>query len=289
MPELPEVEMVRRSLRRFRLRAPVTRVWRSRLALRTGEAWSRSKERVQRLKGWRPGEVDRRGKYLMMRFHREEMAESCLLLHLGMSGHVEVCDADEALEDHTHLRIFFDDDRELRFVDPRRFGGVRFDARGRIEGSHPISSLGPEPLDRGFTGLLLAAQAKGSRRVIRDVLLDQRVVAGLGNIYVLEALYEAGIHPATKASRLRASAWERIATASTGALRRGIENKGTTLQDYRDASGATGTHQHALRVYGRGGDACDRCGATLDAWMMGNRTAVRCPAEQPVVRGRWVS
>ncbi|MGB1698621.1 MAG: bifunctional DNA-formamidopyrimidine glycosylase/DNA-(apurinic or apyrimidinic site) lyase [Nannocystaceae bacterium] len=289
MPELPEVEMVRRSLRRFRLKSPVVRVWRSRFNLRTGEAWTRRKERVRQLKGWRPGDVDRRGKYLLFNFYREDAEHGCLLIHLGMSGHVEVCGVEEALEDHTHLRVLFEDERELRFVDPRRFGGVRFDLRRRIEGSHPISALGPEPLDRGFDGEVLAARAAGSRRTIRDVLLDQRVVAGLGNIYVLEALYEAGIHPATKASRLQSTAWERIAAASRRALQRGIEHKGTTLRDYRDASGETGTHQDALRVYGRGGAPCLRCGAILDAWMMGGRTAVRCPKEQPTVRGRWVS
>lgn len=281
--------MVRRSLRRFRLRATVRRVWRSRWSLRTGAAWERSNERVQGLKGWQPGEVDRRGKYLLMRFHREAREESCLLIHLGMSGHVEVCGLDAPLEPHTHLRVFFEDDRELRFVDPRRFGGVRFDLRDRVEASPPIAALGPEPLDGGFDGEVLATQARGSRRVIRDVLLDQTVVAGLGNIYVLEALYEAGIHPATKASRLRAPAWERIARAARAALRRGIENKGTTLRDYRDASGASGSHQHALKVYGRGGDRCLGCGEVLEGWMMGGRTTVRCPREQPVVRGRWVS
>lgn len=281
--------MVRRSLRRFRLRAPVSRVWRSRLQLRTGEAWRGSKEGVQRLKGWSPGQVGRRGKYLLMEFNREGSAESCLLIHLGMSGRVVVCGAAAPLEEHTHLRVFFDDDRELRFVDPRRFGGVKFDLRARIDAALPISALGPEPLDRGFNGETLAVRAGKSRRVIRDVLLDQTVVAGLGNIYVLEALYEAGIHPATKASRLRASAWERIALASTQALRRGIENKGTTLRDYRDASGAPGTHQNMLQVYGRGGEVCDSCGHILHAWMMGGRTAVRCPHEQPTVLGRWVS
>lgn len=288
MPELPEVEMVRRSLARFRLRAPVAGVWRSRLPLRTGHAWRRENEKVRGMRGWTPGSLDRRGKYILWNFTRGDAPERALLVHLGMSGHVAVVNTDAALAPHTHLRVRFADDREFRFIDPRRFGGVRFAPRAQLEREPPVGDLGPEPLDRGFDGATLAARAARSRRIIRDVLLDQAVVAGLGNIYVLEALFEAGVHPMTRASRLRPTAWDRVAVACRNALRSGLAHKGTTLRDYRDASGAQGTHQHALMVYGREGAPCRRCGATVEAWMLGGRTAYRCPNAQPMVRGRWV-
>ena len=289
MPELPEVEMVRRSMEALVLRARVGRVWRSRFALRTGVAWARRTERVRAMVGASPGSVRRRGKYLLWELRRPERAHAeALLIHLGMSGRVQVVPAGAELEAHTHLRVFMEDERELRFVDPRRFGGVRFGRLERLLEAPPLGTLGPEPLDVDFDGASLQARAGKSRRMLRDLLLDQSVVAGMGNIYVLEALFDAGLHPETRASRLRPSAWDRLARACAAALRRGIEHGGTTLRDYRDARGEAGSHQHALMVYGRGGSACHRCGAALEAWMLGGRTAVRCPRAQPVVRGRWV-
>lgn len=289
MPELPEVEMVRRSLEALSLTARVGRVWRSSYDLRTGAAWARRTERVRAMVGASPGAVRRRGKYLLWelrRPHREQ--KEALLIHLGMSGRVQVVAAGAEVEAHTHLRVFMEDERELRFVDPRRFGGVRFGRLDALLGTPPLGSLGPEPLEPEFDGPMLSERAGESRRMLRDLLLDQSVIAGMGNIYVLEALFDAGLHPETRASRLRPTAWDRLARACAAALRRGIAHGGTTLRDYRDARGEAGSHQHALMVYGRGGEACHRCGATLEAWTLGGRTAVRCPRAQPVVRGRWV-
>jgi formamidopyrimidine-DNA glycosylase len=141
----------------------------------------------------------------------------------------------------------------------------------------PLCELGPEPLWRGFDGQLLAAAAGDSKRAIRDVLLDQRVVAGVGNIYVSEALFLAGVHPLVRASRLRESAWDRVADAVRSVLAKGIANKGTTLRDYRGTGDETGSNQDALLVYGRAGEACSKCGTNLVGFVHGGRSGVLCP------------
>ncbi len=284
MPELPEVEQVVRSLAAANVTARVGRVWRSELALRTGEAWRRELERSEDLRGRTPGRPGRRGKYILWPFGSVR-----LLLHLGMSGRVDLVRRAEQVAPHTHLRLEFADGRSLRFVDPRRFGGFNVAPAAQQDERPPLSDLGPEPLTDDFDGTALASRLRGSARTIRDGLLDQRVVAGLGNIYVNEALFDAGLHPQLRARRLRDSAWERLARSVVVVLQRGLDNGGTTLRDYRDASGKRGRNQDRLWVYGRAGQPCRRCRATLEGFVIGGRSGVRCPACQPRPRTRFVS
>ena len=283
MPELPEVECVRRGLQRARLRAPVREIWRSKKPLRIGATWR--VENLDALAGATPSRVGRRGKYILWDFGSGARSPA-LLVHLGMTGRLRVVVKGTARLPHTHIVLRFEDDREVHFVDPRRFGGVRAGARSLLLAEPPLCELGPEPLDDGFDGEVLAAAAGDSKRAIRDVLLDQSVVAGVGNIYVSEALFEAGVHPLVSARRLRPSAWARVAASVRSVLTRGIENGGTTLRDYRGTGDDPGSNQDALHVYGRGGEPCSRCGSTLIAFVHGGRSGAFCPRCQPRPRGR---
>lgn len=288
MPELPEVESVRRGLARARLRAPLTGIWRSDKPLRIGATWRN--EQLELLSGRVPARVTRRGKYLVWEFAdpAKKTPDVGLLIHLGMTGRVLVQQPDEPQVEHTHLRLDFADGRQVRFVDPRRFGGLRTDTLEALHATAPLHELGPEPLGGKLTGASLAEAAGRSRRCIRDVLLDQSIIAGVGNIYALEALFEAGIDPRSSARRLRSTAWDRIADAVVRVLEQGIENGGTTIRDYQDASGAQGRNQTALWVYGRAEQPCRRCQTTLEGFVLGGRGAVRCPTCQPRPPGGWV-
>ena len=285
MPELPEVESVRRGLVRARLRAKVTELWRSRSPLRIGAAWR--EERLDCLVGATPGAVERRGKYIVWHFRGDDDAhELGLVVHLGMSGRFGLARRDRPQAPHTHFILRFDDDREVRLVDPRRFGGLRAGRLADLRRSSPLDELGPEPLSAAFDGRVLEERARASTRALRDVLLDQHVVAGVGNIYAVEALHLAGLHPLLPAARLRSSAWDRLASAVQSVLRHAIDNGGTTLRDFRDVSGRSGRHQDELRVYGRAGEACPGCGTVLRGFVHGGRSGVFCPREQARPRGR---
>ncbi|MEZ4428888.1 MAG: bifunctional DNA-formamidopyrimidine glycosylase/DNA-(apurinic or apyrimidinic site) lyase [Nannocystaceae bacterium] len=284
MPELPEVESVRRGLVDARVTAPVVSLYRSQKPLRIGAAWRR--ENLRALIGARPGALERRGKYIVWRFTGDSPLG--LLIHLGMSGRCGIAREDERRAAHTHLALGFADGRQLRFVDPRRFGGLRVDALDRLWSSPPLSELGVEPLDEGFDGAALERALGSSARALRDALLDQRAVAGVGNIYAVEALFEAGLHPLLAARRLRSSAWERLAAALVTVLRRGIDNGGTTLKDFRNVVGEVGRNQDDLRVYGRADAPCPKCGGALQGFVHGGRSGAFCPVDQPRPRGRWV-
>jgi formamidopyrimidine-DNA glycosylase len=273
MPELPEVESVRRGLMAARISAPIAAVWRSEHALRmSGD--------LAALIGARPGAVGRRGKYLLWEMDAAGEALG-LLLHLGMSGRFGVASPSDPRVKHTHFVLRLEDDRELRFVDPRRFGGFLVGAAATLQGQPPLAGLGPEPLDAGFDGALLAARLGASERCLRDALLDQRAVAGVGNIYAVEALFLAGLHPLTPARSLRASAWARLAEALQHVLNQGIASGGTTLKDFRNVTGEVGRGQDDLKVYGREGEPCPRCGQALRGFVHGGRSGVFCPSDQP--------
>jgi formamidopyrimidine-DNA glycosylase len=262
-------------------------VWRSEATLRIGT--SRGAEQLEQLVGHTPGPVFRRGKYLLWQFDRGdgtgEGPPLGLLVHLGMSGRFGLAQAGQAHASHTHFVLGFDDGREVRLVDPRRFGALRVASLEALRSQPPVGMLGPEPLDRGFDGAQLAARARRSRRPLREVLLDQHVVAGIGNIYAVEACHLAGIHPLVGAHRLRDSAWDRLAVALRDVLQHAIRNGGTTLRDFRDVSGHAGRNQDELAVYGRAGQPCPRCATVLVGFVNAGRSGVFCPQDQPRPRG----
>jgi formamidopyrimidine-DNA glycosylase len=282
MPELPEVECVRRGLCAARLGAAVTGVWRSRFPLRIGARWSRASENLKCLLGAVPGPVRRRGKFLVWRFSppRGGPPDRALVLHLGMTGVCEVAEHGQARAPHTHLIVRMEDGRDLRFRDARRFGGLHADTLLRLRAFPPLVALGPEPLSRRFDGDALARGLAGRRCALRDALLDQSVVAGIGNIYACEALFRARLYPLAPAGAVNGAAADRLAGALVAVLQQAIRNGGTTIRDYRGVGGESGRNQRELSVYGRAGQPCPRCGRPLVGFVHQGRSGVYCPRDQ---------
>jgi formamidopyrimidine-DNA glycosylase len=257
MPELPEVETVRRGLtpvlegRRI-VRAQVRREG-LRIPFPQGlEAW---------LTGRRVVTIARRAKYMLVDC---EDTDEVLVIHLGMSGRMAVTGAGGANQEippgpHDHVILETDGGTRILFNDARRFGLMTLVKRREID-THPLfAGLGPEPLGPGLTGAVLADRLAGKLTPIKSALLDQRVVAGLGNIYVCEALYRAGISPRRKAANIGIQRAERLAGAIQEVLTEAIEAGGSSLRDHRQPSGELGYFQHNFAVYGCEGAPCPRC------------------------------
>jgi formamidopyrimidine-DNA glycosylase len=251
MPELPEVETIRRGLARCMSGRRIVRAELRRPDLR----WPFPPMLAERLDGARIGALARRGKYILI-----ELDETgTLLLHLGMSGRITAGAADGPPEKHDHVVLGLDDGTEIRFNDPRRFGTLDYVARGK-EAAHPLlAGLGAEPLDPGFDGAYLERALAGKMTPIKAALLDQRIVAGLGNIYVCEALYRAGLSPRRLAGTVVGLRAARLATAIRDVLDEAIEAGGSSLRDYVQANGELGYFQHRWAVYGREGEPCPGC------------------------------
>jgi formamidopyrimidine-DNA glycosylase len=271
VPELPEVETIVRSLRPRLAGARIDLVWASGLPLRLARPLDlKLLRRICR--GARVASVRRRGKYIVMGLG----GESGVLVHLGMSGRLRLQAAGEPRERHTHVVWGLEGGRELRFVDPRRFGLVR--PAAAIDAVPELAPLGPDPLSELDVEMLAAALGT-SRAPIKAFLLDQRRVAGLGNIYVCEALFRARVHPGTPARRVRGRAAALLA-GIRAALELGIANRGTTLRDYVDGEGGAGENQAALLVYGRERSPCTVCGAAIKRRVDAQRSTFFCPSCQ---------
>ena len=276
MPELPEVETIRRDLAAGLPGARVESVWTSGKPLRLARPLDR-RALLDACVGRRFAPPRRRGKYLLL----DVEGGHVVVVHLGMSGCLRLAPAGEARLPHTHVVWRLDGGRELRFVDPRRFGFVRAARRDREAQLAELARLGPDPLDVGFTPGYLRARARATARGLKTFLLDQSVVAGLGNIYVAEALFEARIHPGTKANRLSPARAATLRDAILTVLSRSLGNRGTTLRDYVDADGEAGHNQHVLRVYGRDGEPClRRDGGRVRRVVTQGRSTFYCPSCQ---------
>ena len=266
MPELPEVETTRAGLAPLLIGRRVIDSVLRRRDLR----WPIADEIRDALPGQTIADVRRRAKYLLLDADR-----GSVVLHLGMSGHLRVVDATLAAGAHDHVDLCLDDGRALRLNDPRRFGAVLWQPRGQV---HPLlESLGPEPLSQDFDAAYLAARAHGRSAPIKHVLMDQRIVVGVGNIYAAEALFRAGIHPARAAGRVSMARLERLVIAVKQVLGEAITRGGTTLRDFLKPDGLPGYFAQQLDVYGRAGEPCHRCGTMLRAADWGQRATVYCP------------
>src|SRR5690606_14814876 len=190
-----------------------------------------------------------------------DLCQKVLLIHLGMSGRILLIDdpANSPLLPHDHVVWRTEEGREVRFNDARRFGFMDFVPAGELETCKALANLGPEPLGNAFNGPVLAAALRGRNSSIKAALLDQRVVAGLGNIYVCEALYHARLSPRRTARTVQGQRAERLAAAIRDVLRQAIAAGGSSLRDYVQTSGELGYFQHAWAVYGREGAACPDC------------------------------
>ena len=249
MPELPEVETVMRGLR-----VPLEGHVIARAEVRRADLrWALPERLAERLTGARVLGLRRRAKYILIRLDTGES----VLLHLGMSGRVLIRRRGaNAPTLHEHVVLVTEEDWEIGLVDPRRFGSIDLVPTEAEEAHRLLAGLGPEPLDDGFTAKVLAGSLKGKRTPIKAALLDQRVVAGLGNIYVCEALYRADIAPVRLAAD---TPTRRLVPAIKATLTEAIEAGGSSLRDYVQPGGELGYFQHAWRVYGREGEPCPRC------------------------------
>jgi len=269
VPELPEVETVARDLRgavtgrRIEgvtvLRPDVVRYpdGTTLPALLTGQRF----ERVERL-----------GKYLLLGLDSGDE----LMVHLGMTGHLLVCDADDPVPKHTHIRAALDDGRELRFDDARRFGRIAYGSRETLSDARVMPRLGVEPLSEAFSQASLDAVLRHTTRTIKAALLDQKGVAGLGNIYIDEACFMAGIRPTRRCHRLTRRERAALLDAIPRVLASAVANRGSSVDDYRDVWNGRGSNQERLQVYGRAGEPCFECGATLRRTQTAGRTTVYC-------------
>ena len=295
MPELPEVEHLRRTLEPLVVGRMVSRVRLERrdVVVRASDppgGFSRSglaptTQRVparELLSGQRVLEIVRHGKQMAI------VSDSgrALCVHLGMSGQVLHLPpgARAKQADHVHVVWTLDDGSHVLFRDPRRFGGIWVFASFDALRSTRWSALGPDALTVG--GRALHARLGHTARPVKAALLDQSVIAGVGNIYADEALFLSRIHPATRSEDLDATDAARLARAIRGVLRQSIGAGGSTLRDYADAAGAPGKFQLNHRVYGRAGEACTACGISLESAVLAQRTTVWCPLCQPVASPR---
>jgi formamidopyrimidine-DNA glycosylase len=272
VPELPEIEVLRRSLLPRLVGDAIAGVEVHRPALREPLA----RRRLARLEGQRVTGLRRRGKYLLI----DCDGGSTLLVHLGMSGRLTLVPGGSCREPHEHLAIHLVSGRRLRLRDPRRFGLALVVPTAGLDADPHLVHLGVEPLDPAFSGRLLADAARGRRGPVKALLMDARVVAGVGNIYASEALFAAGIHPRRSVARIAPGRWQRLAAALREVLERAIAQGGTTLADFADGEGREGSFQVALAVYGREGEPCPRCRARLRRTVQAGRSTFYCPGCQ---------
>jgi formamidopyrimidine-DNA glycosylase len=266
MPELPEVETTRRGIAPHLQDRHITRVIVRQPRLR----WPIPAELPALLKGRKVSGVERRGKYLLIRFRHGH-----LLIHLGMSGSLRLLDATSPPRKHDHLDLCLSDGRCLRLRDPRRFGAVLWTTEP--PGEHPLlSALGPEPLEAEFDGNYLHSLGSTRRCAVKNLIMESRIVVGVGNIYASESLFRAGIHPSRASNRISIQRYQRLAQAIREVLTEAIAQGGTTLRDFQQEDGRPGYFAQRLQVYGREGGPCPRCGRPIICRVIGQRSSFYC-------------
>ncbi|WP_193140360.1 MULTISPECIES: bifunctional DNA-formamidopyrimidine glycosylase/DNA-(apurinic or apyrimidinic site) lyase [unclassified Meridianimarinicoccus] len=287
MPELPEVETVRRGLE------PVMtgRVITTALVRRPDLRWPFPPDMAARLTGQRVLALRRRSKYILCDLSGGET----LIWHLGMSGRVLISAPETAVsqpggfhhthpapQKHDHVVLSFDQGAQVVFNDPRRFGAMDLAPTEMVEQHRLLAGLGPEPLGNGFHEAHLVAAFKGRAAPVKSALLDQRIVAGLGNIYVCEALHRAGIAPTRKAGKIAAARTAALVPIIRTVLHEAIAAGGSTLKDHRQPDGELGYFQHSFQAYGREGAPCLQpgCGGTIRRIVQSGRSSFYCPACQ---------
>lgn len=278
MPELPEVETVRRALEARLVGRTLTRVDVRRPDLRR----PLPADLAARLTGRTVTRVGRRAKYLLVGLDDG----SVLLAHLGMSGRMLLFDDAPPPGLHDHVILETDDGLKLYFHDARRFGLMALTAEDMLAAHPLLCRLGPEPLSEALTGPALGAALAGRRTAIKVALFDQRIVAGLGNIYISESLFWAGLSPRRRAGTVTGRRAERLVRAIKGVLREAISAGGATLRDHRQPEGELGYFQNAFAVYGRAGEACPGCDCQptrtggVRRIVQGARSTFFCPRRQ---------
>ncbi|MBL8259155.1 MAG: bifunctional DNA-formamidopyrimidine glycosylase/DNA-(apurinic or apyrimidinic site) lyase [Candidatus Competibacteraceae bacterium] len=267
MPELPEVETVRRGIAPHVTGQRIVRVVVRQPRLR----WPVPEELAGELAGQTVRRVDRRAKYLLLRTDA-----GVALLHLGMSGRLRVLPAETPPVKHDHVDLVLASGQCLRFNDARRFGALLW-VREPAERHRLLQALGPEPFDAAFSGAYLRRQAQGRTAAVKSFIMDNRVVVGVGNIYANEALFAAGIRPLRPAGRVTQAEYDRLTAAIREVLSEAIRQGGTTLRDFVGGQGEPGYFQQQLQVYGRPALACLHCGQPIQRCRIGQRSSYFCP------------
>lgn len=263
MPELPEVETIKRSLHNV-LGACITDL-------------QINREDIIRRQEYEPGlvcakpikEIDRRGKFLVIKLQ----AKQYIIMHMGMSGRLYLASEAETLTaPHIHIIIHLDNGQKMVYQDARRFGGIWF-IKNRAEF---FADMGPEPLSPRFNAGYLSKIFEGRKAPVKNLILDQHLVAGIGNIYADESLFAAGIRPDRQAGKLTSVEIKRLCQAIKKVLKTSIEQRGTTFRDYRDGYNQKGGFQNYLQVYGRKNQHCPHCGTPLMVTRLGGRSSHFC-------------
>jgi formamidopyrimidine-DNA glycosylase len=270
MPELPEVETTCRGIAPHVTGRQVTRV----IVRNPNLRWKVHARLNKEMSGQAINEVSRRGKYLLL-----TTDAGTAILHLGMSGSLRVIDADAPPNKYDHIDIVFDDERALRFTDPRRFGSLHWTRRPPLQ-HKLLCKLGVEPLSDEFSGDYLHRVSRGRKVAIKQFIMNSHIVTGIGNIYACEALYMAGIHPGRAAGRISKKKYELLAEVSKEVLNDAIAAGGTTLRDFVNGHGEPGYFKLHLNAYGKTGEPCISCRAPIREIRQGQRSTFYCPVCQ---------
>ena len=273
MPELPEVETVRRTLEMLASGKEIKQVsvfW-PKMIKRPGEA----EQFIDALIGQHFREIGRRGKFLIL--YTDQYA---LVSHLRMEGKYGLFDAADPVDKHTHVIFHFADGTELRYKDVRKFGTMHLYEKGKEFETQPLADLGPEPFSDEFSVEWLSEKLKKTNRKIKPALLDQKILVGLGNIYVDEALFRANIHPERIANTLSKDEETILFREIVSTLSEAVEKGGSTIRSYINTQGQIGMFQLQLNVYGRKNEPCKICGTPLQKTVVGGRGTHFCPSCQ---------
>lgn len=265
MPELPEVETTRRGIEPWLLGATVHSLNVYQHQLR----WPVPRD-LNQLIGQRIDRVARRAKYILI-----ESDPGVAIVHLGMSGSLRLYSDSEPLRKHDHVDVQLDNGYGLRYHDPRRFGCWLWQPRD--QDTHPrLAGLGPEPFDTAFSAERLYRRSRKSTAPVKSFIMNNTTVVGVGNIYASEALFRAGIRPGRAAGRISKPQYERLHEAVVSVLQAAIQQGGTTLRDFLNSDGEPGYFAQSLKVYGRAGEPCHRCGRPVSTKIIAQRSSFWC-------------
>jgi formamidopyrimidine-DNA glycosylase len=270
MPELPEVEVIRQGLIPQLVDREIVSIACSAKKLRFAIP---KNELVRWLKGGRISAIKRRGKYLLFLLE----SGAAMIVHLGMTGKLGIFPATAPLALHDHVVFRLQDAVQMRYNDTRRFGFIRVLTPDQYRENDPFKDMGCEPLEKDFSGRYLKKMAGSRLQPVKNFLMDNRMVAGIGNIYANEILFHGGIHPATPIGSLTLSMWDTVAEKTREVLLRAIASGGSSISDFVNSSGQKGYFQLELMVYGRAGEGCRRCLATIGRLVIGGRSTFFCP------------
>lgn len=270
MPELPEVETVRRTLKGLVVGKKIDHVSvrLSRIIQKPDDP--RLFEAL--LEGQTIQDIERRGKFL-----RFILDDYVMVSHLRMEGRYGLYQSGDEIEPHTHVLFYFTDGTEMRYKDVRQFGTMHIFSAGADLTEPPLRKLGLEPLDEGFTLEAFRKVISGKTTKIKPLLLNQEYVVGIGNIYVDEALFTAGIHPETEAKSLTAAQLKNLHRAIVDTLLAAVEAGGSSIKSYVNGQGEIGLFQHQLKIYGRKGESCHQCGGVIEKTVVAGRGTHFCP------------